>query len=57
MENDDAVRVENSVDAMGDRDDGTVLEGGGSKCGLQERVGLDVDCSGGFVKDENVRWG
>ena len=56
LEDDDAVRVENGVDAMGDGDDGAVLEGGSSKRGLQERVGLDVDCRGSFVKDKDVGW-
>ena len=54
LENDNPIRIEDSVDPMSDRDDGTIIEDVAAKCCLQQGVCLDVDCSCRFVEYQDV---
>lgn len=43
VEHDDAIGIEDGVDPMGDRDDGTILEHATPQRRLQECIRLDVN--------------
>ena len=57
LKEDDPVRVEDGVDAMGDGDYGPILKDAAAEGRLQERIRLDIDGSGRFVQDEDAAGG
>lgn len=54
VEHDDAIGIENGVDPMSDRNDGTILEHTTSQRCLQESIRLDVN--GGLHRLALVIW-
>lgn len=51
IEDDDAVRIHDSIDPVRDGDDGSILEHVAAQCSLQHLVSLDVDSRGCFVEN------
>jgi len=51
IEDDDTVRVHDSVDPVRDCDDGSIFEHVAAQCRLQHSISLDVDSRGSFVKN------
>lgn len=56
VEHNDPVRIQNSVDAMGDGDDRAAREAAAPEICLQSSVSLHIDGRGCFVQDEDIAW-